>query len=238
MNNRLILTLAGAAVAAAVAMANDGNTKQYAITVGDFSALKVVEGVAVEYRADPDSAGLMCFTTSADKAALITFSNNKQTLSIELATEGVGATGLPMVMVYSRFLTKVENSGDSLVRIARVAPTPSFRVRLVGNGQISVRDIDTNYLDASLETGNGVIAITGKAAKAKYGILGVGSIQADDVEAVDVKCSMVGTGYVECCATGTLTVSGLSSGTVYYKGTPQIKNRAISAKVLPIDGGQ
>ena len=96
------------------------------------------------------------------------FSNNKQTLEIQLSTDGINHTGLPLVTVYSRFLTKVENSGDSLVRVATVEPTPSFRARLIGNGQISIRNIDTNYLDASLETGNGVMAISGSAAKAKY----------------------------------------------------------------------
>lgn len=238
---KFILTIVTAAMAAASLFAAepiDNSVRKYEIAVSDFTALKVIEGVTVEYRASADSAGFARFTTTPEMASLLMFSNNKQTLEIQLSTDGVNYTGLPVVTVYSRFLTKVENSGDSLVRVATVEPTPAFRARLIGNGQISIRNIDTNYLDASLETGNGVMAISGSAAKAKYSLIGTGSIQADDVTSVDVKCSMLGTGYVQCTATDVLTVSGASSGKVYYKGTPKIKNRSIGVKVLAIEENQ
>lgn len=235
---KFIFALAAALLSSANIFAADtaNNTvKRYELQVGDFTTLKVVEGVTVEYRENADSAGYAVFNTTSDFASLIMFSNNKQTLEIQLTTDGVNYTGLPQVVVYSRFLTKVENSGDSLVRVASVAPTPSFRARLIGNGQISVRNIDTNYLDASLDTGKGVMAITGKADKAKYKLIGTGSIQADDVVATEVSCAMLGTGYIQCNATESLSVSGASSGKVYYKGTTNVKNRAIGVKVLSIE---
>ncbi|WP_300300690.1 DUF2807 domain-containing protein [uncultured Muribaculum sp.] len=238
---KLILTLAAAFLTVSSLMAADpidNSVRKYEIAVNDFTTLKVVEGVTVEYRASADSAGFARFTTTPEMASLLMFNNNKQTLEIQLSTDGINYNGLPVVTVYSRFLTKVENSGDSLVRVATIEPTPSFRARLIGNGQLSIRNIDTNYLDASLETGNGVMAISGSAAKAKYSLIGTGSIQADDVTSVEVKCSMLGTGYVQCTATDQLTVSGASSGKVYYKGSPKVKNRSIGVKVLPIEENQ
>lgn len=238
---KLIITLASAFLTANSLIAADpidNSVRKYEISVNDFTTLKVVEGVTVEYRASADSAGFARFTTTPEMASLLMFTNNKQTLEIQLSTDGINYNGLPVVTVYSRFLTKVENSGDSLVRIATIEPTPSFRARLIGNGQMSIRNIDTNYLDASLETGNGVMAISGSAAKAKYSLIGTGSIQADDVTSVEVKCSMLGTGYVQCTATDQLTVSGASSGKVYYRGTPKVKNRSIGVKVLPIEENQ
>lgn len=238
---KLIITLAAAFMTANSLIAADpidNSVRKYEISVNDFTTLKVVEGVTVEYRASADSAGFARFTTTPEMASLLMFTNNKQTLEIQLSTDGINYNGLPVVTVYSRFLTKVENSGDSLVRIATIEPTPSFRARLIGNGQMSIRNIDTNYLDASLETGNGVMAISGSAAKAKYSLIGTGSIQADDVTSVEVKCSMLGTGYVQCTATDQLTVSGASSGKVYYKGSPKVKNRSIGVKVLPIEENQ
>ncbi|MDE5704742.1 DUF2807 domain-containing protein [Muribaculum sp.] len=240
MRKFLLACMATAIAASSLIAAEpiDNSVRKYEIAVNDFTALKVVEGVTVEYRASADSAGFARFTTTPEMASLLMFSNNKQTLEIQLSTDGVNHIGLPLVTVYSRFLTKVENSGDSLVRVATIEPTPSFRARLIGNGQISIRNIDTNYLDASLETGNGVMAISGSAAKAKYSLIGTGSIQAEEVTAVDVKCSMLGTGYIQCAPTAELTVSGASSGKVYYKGTPKIKNRSIGVKVLAIEENQ
>ena len=234
---KVLLTLAAICISAMqIAAQTDNSTlRKYEIPVSDFTTLKVVEGVTVEYRASADSAGFATFTTTPEMASLLMFTNNKQTLEIQLSTDGINHTGLPTVTVYSRFLTKAENSGDSLLRIATIEPTPAFRARLIGNGRLSIRNIDTNYLDASLETGNGVMAISGSSAKAKYSLIGTGSIQAEDVQVAEVKCSMLGTGYVQCSASETLTVSGASSGKVYYKGTPKVKNRSIGVKVIAIE---
>ena len=158
------------------------------------------------------------FTTSPDMASLLMFTNNKNKLEIQISTDGIDYQGLPKITVYSRFLNKVENSGDSLVRVLSVAPSPSFKARLIGNGTLSVHGIDTNTLDGSLDTGNGVLVLYGKAASAKL--------------------SLVGTGYIECNPLKTLNVVGASSGKVYHKGSPKIKSRAIGVKVIPIDNAQ
>lgn len=231
---RVALGLILTAYATAYAKGSDDTPQRYEINIAEFSELKVTEGLRVDYKCNPDSAGMAVFTTTPDMASLLMFTNTKSCLNMQISTDGIDYTGLPHITVYSRYLTKVENSGDSLVRVLSIAPTPQLKVRLIGNGRLSVRDIETNDLDASLDTGNGVMYLQGKTLKAKYKLVGTGSIQAEELISREAKCSMLGTGYINCDVTESLSVIGASSGTVYYLGEPTIKNRSIGVKVKSV----
>ena len=216
------------------AVAND--IKTYEINVGEFTELKVTDGIRVDYRMSEDSCGYAVFNATPQMASVIMASLNKNCLTLQLSSDGKSKTDIPHITVYSRFLQKVENEGDSLVKVINPVPVPVFRAKLVGNGQISVHGVSTNALDVSLTTGNGTLLLNGVTTQAKYNLLGSGSIQCADLKANDVKCKMMGTGYVECWAVERLSVLGAGSGKVYYQGHPaELKNNSIGVKVLPIE---
>ncbi len=213
-----------------------GEVKTYEINVGEFTELKVADGIRVDYRMSEDSCGFAVFEATPQMASAVMASLNKNCLTLQLSSDGISKTGIPHITVFSRFLQKVENEGDSLVKIIKPAPVPVFRAKVVGNGQISVHGINTNALDASLTTGNGTLLLNGVTTQAKYNLVGTGSIQCADLKATDVKCKMMGTGYVECWAVERLSVIGAGSGKVYYQGEPkEIKNNSIGVKVIPIE---
>lgn len=220
-----------------IVIGNAQSISRYELDIKDFTELMVVDGVNVDYKSNPDSAGKAVFHASSDIASVIMFSNNgKQKLEVKLteAETSVEYNNLPTVTIYSKFLTKVTNRGDSTVRILSVSPGPNFKAQLEGNGRLVVRDIDTNSVEGSIFTGNGVLVINGKCSSAKLNNKGVGSIQADGLDAEMVKCVQIGTGYVGCSASKELTIYG-ASGKVYYKGSPLIKNRSIGIKVFSLD---
>lgn len=228
--------IATLALCASVSAHASGDVKTYEINVGEFTELKVTNGIRVDYRMSEDSCGFAVFDATPQMASAVMASLNKNCLTLQLSADGVSKNGIPHVTVYSRFLQKVENEGDSLVKIIKPAPVPVFRAKLVGNGQISVHGINTNALDVSLTTGNGTLLLNGVATQAKYNLVGTGSIQCADLKANDVKCKMMGTGYVECWAVDRLSILGAGSGKVYYQGHPaEIKNNSIGVKVLPIE---
>ena len=215
--------------------AQNGDIKSYEIKVGEFTELKVVNGIRVDYRASDDSCGYAVFSATSDMASVIMASTEKNCLTLQLSADGISARNTPSVTVYSRFLQKVENEGDSLVKVINPNGVPVFKAKVVGNGQISVHGLTANSVDASLTTGNGTILITGSTTQAKYSLVGTGSIQCADLKAGDVKCKLLGTGYIECWPTNKLSVIGASSGKVYYRGqVPEIKNNSIGVKVLEI----
>lgn len=225
-------------IATVVAMvANAQDVTRYELDLGDFSELKVIEGINVDYKCNPDSAGKAVFYTTADKAAALMFTPKKTRLQIELAADCEGYTGLPTITVYSRFLTKVENCGDSLVRVLSVADCPEFKARIMGNGRLVVRKITAVTVNGSIDTGNGTLVINGSCDNARLSYTGgSGAIQADDLVAKDVKCTLWGTGSIGCHVTEKLTIVGASSGHIYYKGNPtKIKNNSVGIDIVPLD---
>lgn len=220
----------------ATLMSNAQDVARYELDVNDFTELKVTEGINVDYKCNADSVGKAVFYATPEMASALMFSNKKGKLHIELAQEAENAVGVPTVTVYSRFLTKAENSGDSLMRVLSVADCPEFKARIVGNGRLSVREINATTVNASIDTGNGTIVINGRCDYAKLSYKGAGTIEADGLVAKDVKCTLVGTGSIGCNVSGQLTIVGASSGHLYYRGTPTgIKNNSIGVDIVPLD---
>lgn len=211
-------------------------TTRYNLKVNDFTELKVVDDIDVIYKFHPDSVGTVIFDATPDKASSIIFQPDGTKLDIQLSPEAAGnPSGLPVVTVYSSYLSRAENDGKAHLRIESVAPGAKFKCVLVGNGRLTARNLSFTTVEASLMTGNGEIVVTGKTNLAKISSTGTGQIQADELIAKDVKCRLVGTGSIGVSASETLTVSGMGSGTVYYLGDPTVKNRTLGVKTQKME---
>lgn len=211
----------------------------YKLDVGDFSELKVSDGINVEYYCSTDSAGWAFFECDPTTAQMLMFTNKKNNLNIQVATDGAVVKDLPTVKVYSMTLQKVENSGDSLVTIARTVPVREFKGSVVGNGVLVVEDIKTHKANFTLLTGNGHIVANGTTRQANLKNVGKGKLEASGLQAEDVKCNILGPGPIDCNASVALSVSGAGTGKVYYGGTPtKISNHSIGVKVISVDTNQ
>lgn len=208
-----------------------GAPRQYSVDVKDFSELIVIDGINVDYRCNPDSAGWATFYASPERSSQIMFDANNGKLKIQLPMRDMQITDVPCVTVYSRYLASVENDGDSLVRVLSVAPGPKFKAKLVGNGRLSIRDIDVNEATISIFTGNGQINVTGRCDKASLRMTGTGSIIADELVADKVDCRLTGTGTIGCAPATSLSIKGMGSGTILYSGNPEITRKEIGLHV-------
>lgn len=238
---RLLLTLS--LIASSISLLQAQATQEvhrYEMKFGEFHELRTTDGINVEYYTDPSRAGLAEFFTDASLASAIIFQHKNGKLTISLASRDTVYTYLPTVRVYSSFLSVAKNEGDSLMTINRPAPGPKFQAKVEGNGRLIVKDITTTQLTAEVITGKGSILVNGKATSAKYTIAGSGSVKATELEATDVSATVAGTGAIYCWPVKTLSVGGLGSGKVYYRGTPaDIKKKFISkVKVLSLEGPQ
>lgn len=232
---RLLLMVLTAIMAAASLTAQ--TTQHHVVNVGDFTHLRVVNAINVDYKSSTDSAGMAVFDAPVELVNAIIFSNNnKGKLSIEVDIMSVINRTVPNVTVYSRYLNHIENVADSTVRAFNVKAGPKFKARLEGNGRLSLRDIDAGEINATVFTGRGQLAISGRCDKASLSGSGPCTIQADRLEAARVSASLTGPCTIGCNARDELSVSGLlGKGTVYYRGNPKIKNRTIGVKTVPIE---
>lgn len=201
------------------------------IFVDTFTELTVVDGVNVDYYCRPDSAGWAVFVCEPEMAPKITFSNNSRRLSIQTDADEVALVGVPRVTVYSTSLVKVENSGDSLLRVFVTEPVKTFKAKQIGNGSLEVHNIKADHVDAGITAGKGSLSIDGTAAKATISNVSTGPIDASKLDADEVKCVIFGTGDIDCSPKDKLRIYGAGSGAIYYHVNPaKIANRGIGVK--------
>lgn len=206
----------------------------YDLNVGEFSELRVSDGINVDYSSDPDKAGRAYFNCQAQQASTFMFTNKGGRLTIQLSPENIGAKNLPTISVHSKYLTKVENTSDSTVRVLSLNGVPKFEAKLEGNGHLIVRGIDANEVKGTMRLGHGTLILTGKCKEAKLNLTGTGVIQADELVAEEASVNAKGTGSVGVNAVGSLGVYGMGSTSVYYIGNPAIKNRSVGLKLVPL----
>ena len=207
------------------AKGDDTTLNDYAVKVGQFDRLNVLDNVNVVYRICPDSTGYVSYRAVDDFADAFIFTLKGNTLKVQVTTEDVGKPGLPTVYVYSDFLTYVSNSSEFSVTVDECAPCPEFSVNQIGNGSITVEGIKANKVTAKISTGKGVVNLSGEAQEAVYKMIGAGTIQADRLKAGKVKCQIIGAGTIGCWPVESLFTSGIGSTKVYYKGNPTVKKK-------------
>lgn len=196
----------------------------YRVDVGQFEKLKVNGNISVIYKNLPDSTGFARYDAAPGNDNIFVFATkNDGSLKVEPADEKWGDNTLPVVYLYSDFLSSVESFSDKQVEIINIAPCASLNVNQVGNGTISIENIKSNNVTASITTGNGQIYLSGTCVNANFRMVGAGLISADRLRAEDVKCRILGTGSIGCWPIENLKVTGLGSTKIYYKGSPNIK---------------
>lgn len=205
----------------------------YRINMGAFDKINVVDNVNVVYRCQPDSAGYIVYSGDDRFADAFILSNSKGKLKIQVNTDDVDSPDLPVIYAYSDFLTYVENSSDFLISVENPCPVPKFETKLIGNGKIDVSGVKASHVDINFMTGNGKISVSGKTDKVSIKIVGTGIIQTDELEAKEVDCKIMGSGTIGCWPLDLLSVKGIGSTKIYYKGNPQIK-KVGGGKLFPL----
>ena len=206
----------------ATALMATAQPMRHEIKVGNFTRLALLDDINVNYRCNPDSAGMVivvCPKETIDNFIFTLSASGRLTIQIEDTYERQG--NLPTLTVYSSTLDEVENSSDSTLRISGLPRLKSFKARLVDNGKIIVRDIFASQLELQILSGKGKIIASGGCDDLSIRLVGTGEVQADNVQATTVSCRIMGTGTIGCNVNGgELKVSGSGTGKVYYKGTP------------------
>ena len=198
--------------------------EEFTVEVGQFEKLKINGNLSVIYKNNPDSTGYARYFAEKGDGEIFKFSTKGEgNLKVEPSDEKWGRSDLPVLYLYSDFLTSVESYSEQSVDITSIAPCASFNVTQVGNGKISVENIRCNNVTAAITTGNGNIYLTGTCVNANFRMVGAGLISADQLRAEVVKCRILGTGSIGCWPLENLNVTGLGTTKIYYKGSPKIK---------------
>ena len=199
------------------------SAERFTIETGQFEKIKVTTNINVVYHCVSDSTGFAWYDAEAGMDDVFFLSVKKDGgLKIQVTDAYWGKT-LPVLHVYSDFLSSVENSSDLSLTLINPAPCASFSANQIGNGSITAENLKCNNVSAAITTGNGSVNLSGKCVNANFQMVGAGLISADRLQAENVKCTILGTGSIGCWPVDNLTVKGLGTTKIYYKGSPNIK---------------
>jgi len=140
----------------------------------------------------------------------------------------------PEIVVKAPSLSGIELSGSGRITVQTPLVSPRIDLELSGSGDLFVSEVQTALLDARISGSGNIKVTTGKATEERLRIDGSGNIDLRDVQAIDCRTISNGSGEMRIWCSNTLQVAISGSGTVYYKGQPQISSQISgSGKVLP-----
>lgn len=114
--------------------------------------------------------------------------------------------------------TSVAGSGDINADNIRCS---NLKVSVAGSGDLVLKNVTALDTNASV-AGSGTATIQGTTDTASYSVAGSGDLLVSDHQAKRVSASVAGSGDIKCYATEFLKVRTSGSGSVGYKGNPEL----------------
>lgn len=96
-----------------------------------------------------------------------------------------------------------------------------LQVSVAGSGGMKLNNVTANFTKASV-AGSGTAILSGSTQEAEYSVAGSGDLFASDFVAKKASASVAGSGDIKCHATDFLKVRTSGSGSVGYKGNPEL----------------
>jgi hypothetical protein len=133
-------------------------------------------------------------------------------------------------------VSELRLSGSGEIEIT-ACPVSDLTVRLDGSGDVQVDGVNATRVDAEIG-GSGTISAIGESSQVTASIAGSGMFVGADLQARDVEAMIPGSGQIIVWATGALHVSISGSGSVQYRGEPDVTQEISgSGAVTPGNGG-
>jgi Putative auto-transporter adhesin, head GIN domain len=168
----------------------------------------------VEVRAQQNLLGYL-ETYVSNNRLVIRFDNDVRVRTHEDIVVNISAPNLNSL--------RVSGSGDI---IANGSLTPgSMDIDISGSGNITVSNLETNFLESNISGSGDIKVINGSATEEKLKISGSGGMDLTNVIAKTINTTTSGSGDIRVHATDRLNVTISGSGSVYYKGQPTISTR-------------
>lgn len=97
----------------------------------------------------------------------------------------------------------------------------TLKVSVAGSGDMKLSNVTATSTSASV-AGSGTAILSGTTQDASFSVAGSGDLLASDFKATKVSASVAGSGDIKCHATDFLKVRTSGSGSVGYKGNPEL----------------
>lgn len=148
----------------------------------------------------------------------VTLSNGLKTNNLKIAVAGSGDIKADNVACSGDLGISIAGSGD--IEGTNISCT-ALQTSIAGSGDMKISNITATSTNSSI-SGSGDVTLSGTTQEATYKITGSGNLFASDLQAKSASANVTGSGEIKCHATNFLKARTTGSGSVGYKGNPQL----------------
>ena len=146
------------------------------------------------------------------------FTNGLKTDQLKMNVAGSGDITASNIQCSQGFTANVAGSGDIECKQLKAA---DMDISVAGSGDLKIENALVTSANASV-AGSGTVKISGNADKANYSVAGSGDLYANDFKVQNISASVAGSGDIKCYAVEHLKARVSGSGTIGYKGNPEL----------------
>ena len=183
------------------------------------AGISVQDGATASVQYDGDENILSYIKTKVRNHTLVIYCDDN--LSFRDGSDVTANIKIPAI-------TALSLSSSERAIISGNIKSPKFKLDISGSGSTSIENLNVADFESDI-SGSGSIDVNGGSVnKAQYEISGSGRVRAYPLQANEVYASISGSGKTEVSATQKLSIDISGSGTIRYKGRPDIVKQDIS----------
>lgn len=144
--------------------------------------------------------------------------NGLKTNHLRIAVAGSGDIDADNIVCANNLEVSIAGSGDIQ---SNSITCNNLKASIAGSGDMGLKNITANNAEASI-AGSGKAILSGTVQEVNYRISGSGDLSGADFQAKRVSASISGSGSIKCYATEFLKARTSGSGSIGYKGNPEV----------------
>lgn len=195
-------------------------------TLDDYTAINSSVSLNVEYTQDPSKPAYVKLDVTPEVASAISIEVVNGVLDIKFA-KGTNLKIKDNLTIYtnSKSLSKVTNLGSGDILLHATINISDLQIVMKGSGDINASGVKCKNITVSIE-GSGDINMKGQTENLTANVNGSGDMNLKNLEAINAKCMLTGSGDMVVNVSGELDAKVNGSGDINYTGkTKNVKKQ-------------
>ena len=208
-------------------VSGDGNVVSKEIPIKDYDEIQI-EGENVDFKyMQSDDVPYLKVETDQNIMDLLDINTDSKVLVVRPKNRHTGINPTRFIVI---------TNSTALKEFKMAGGGNKLEIRFAGGGTIKADSIAITRLDCEI-AGSGTVSLSGKTEKMNIKSAGSSKIKAFGLETEELTCKAAGSTHIEITANKAISTKIAGSGTIRYKGNPNIKEKSIigSGSITKVD---
>lgn len=218
-------------------VSGDGNVVSKEIPIKDYDEIQI-EGENVDFKyMQSDDVPYLKVETDQNIMDLLDINTDSKVLVVRPKNRHTGINPTRFIVITNSTAPKeFKMAGGGNCDLGKGLNGKKLEIRFAGGGTIKADSIAITRLDCEIAS-SGTVSLSGKTEKMNIKSAGSSKIKAFGLETEELTCKAAGSTHIEITANKAISTKIAGSGTIRYKGNPNIKEKSIigSGSITKVD---